>query len=157
MPIVERPSHFGDSVLDRGPRAPDSPRMSKGYDEHQGRLRSLASFGKDLARRARSKCELCEAAGVPLTTFEVAPTTNPPEFAHLILVCEVCAEGLAKEKFPEPSRWRCLNNTVWSETPAVQVAAVRILRALAKTEPWASDLLESVYLEPEVTEWADKG
>jgi protein PhnA len=131
--------------------------MSKGYNEHQGRLRSLASFGKDLARRARSKCELCETGGVPLTTFEVAPVTNPPEFAHLILVCEHCAECLAKEKYPETERWRCLNNTIWSETPAVQVAAARILREIAKTEPWATDLLESAYLEPEVKAWADEG
>ena len=97
--------------------------MSKGYNEHQGRLRSLAAFGKDLARRARSKCELCEAGGVPLTTFEVAPVSDPPEFGNLVLICEVCAECLAKESFPEPARWHCLNNTVWSETPAVQVAA----------------------------------
>jgi len=130
--------------------------MSKGYNEHQGRLRSLASFGKDLARRARSKCELCEAAGIPLTTFEVAPVTNPPEFGHLILVCATCADCLARNRYPEPARWRCLNNTVWRETPAIQVAAVRILRALAKTEPWATDLLESVYLEPEVQAWADE-
>ena len=129
--------------------------MSKGFNEHQGRLRSLASFGKDLARRARSKCELCETSGVPLKTFEVAPVTNPPEFEHLILVCEVCAECLKKVAYSEPARWHCLNNTVWSETPAVQVVAVRILRELAKTEPWATDLLESVYLEPEVKAWVE--
>ena len=130
--------------------------MSRGYNEHQERQRSLASFGKDLARRARSKCELCEAGGVPLTTFEVAPVTNPPEFEHLILVCEACSECLKKGTYPEPARWRCLNNTVWSETPAVQVVAARILRALAKSEPWAADLLESAYLEPEVKAWADE-
>ncbi len=37
---------------------------------------TLSSFGKDLARRARSKCELCESAGVPLSVFESAARAN---------------------------------------------------------------------------------
>ena len=41
--------------------------MAKGLLKHQERKSALSLLGKDLARRARSKCELCEASGVPLT------------------------------------------------------------------------------------------
>ena len=34
--------------------------------------------------------------------------------------------------------------------------AVRILRHLAPTQPWAQGLLQEAYLDPEVEEWADQ-
>ena len=40
--------------------------MAKGYEIHQARAAALQALGKDLARRAKSKCELTGAAGVPL-------------------------------------------------------------------------------------------
>ena len=47
--------------------------MAKGLDKHRERLEALALFGKDLTRRAGSKCELCETAGVKLQIHEVPP------------------------------------------------------------------------------------
>jgi len=46
----------------------------------------------------------------------------------------------------QPERWRCLNNSVWNETPAIQAAAVMILRRLESEHPWAGELLEQVFL-----------
>jgi protein PhnA len=38
--------------------------------------------------------------------------------------------------------------------PAVQVVAWRMLSELSKREDWAREVLEEVYLDPEVEAWA---
>ncbi|MCK4564036.1 MAG: phnA protein, partial [Verrucomicrobia bacterium] len=66
-----------------------------------------------------------------------------------------CHKQIANPKKMVPSHWRCLNHSLWSEVPAVQVMAVRMLRRLAKADHrWAIELLEHAYLEPELDEWA---
>lgn len=132
--------------------------MAKGRDKHQERLQALSLFGKDLARRASSKCELCEAAGVKLQTVEVAPVPKQPDFDHCLLACDDCREQLLiAEKSPkriDSNHWRCLNTAVWSELPMVQVSAVLLLKQIANSgEDWAADLLEQCYLTPEVEDW----
>ncbi len=127
--------------------------MSKGYQQHKERLQIVASFGRDLARRSGSKCELCGAAGVKLLTYEVPPVPDEPEFDHCLFACETCATQIENPKRMEADHWRCLYDTAWSDIPAVQVTAVRLLRQLAEQEPWASDLLEQLYLSPAVEEW----
>jgi protein PhnA len=42
---------------------------------------------------------------------------------------------------------------MWSQVPAVQVLAWRQLKRLS-VEPWAQDLLDMLYLEPELEAWA---
>lgn len=126
--------------------------MAKGLDKHRQRQGALSAFGKDLARRAKSQCELCGAAGTKLVTHEVPPVGSEPEFNHCILVCETCKEQLDNPKRMQPDHWRCLNTAVWSEVPAVQVMAVATLKRLAAL-PWASELQEQLYLSPEVDEW----
>ena len=44
-------------------------------------------------------------------------------------------------------------NTVWSEIPAIQVASVRVLKSLEDDQPWAREVLEQVFLEPEIETW----
>ena len=46
---------------------------------------------------------------------------------------------------------------MWSTEPAVQVLAWRTLKKLAAEQTWAQDLLDMLYLEPEVQEWAEIG
>ena len=47
-------------------------------------------------------------------------------------------------------------SSMWSEVPAVQVLAWRKLNEL-RTEPWAAEALDMLYLEPEVQAWAEAG
>ena len=129
--------------------------MAKGLDKHRARLDALNTFGKDLARRAKSQCELCGAAGTKLQIHEVPPVASEPEFDHCILLCESCKEQLDNPKRMDPDHWRCLNSAVWSEVPAVQVMAVSTLRRLSD-QPWAGELEEQLYLSPEVEEWLGK-
>jgi len=120
--------------------------MAKGYEQHQQRSRALSMFGKDLTRRAHSRCELCEAGGQSLQNSELPPVPAEPAFERCLFVCDQCSRELEGAPIANPERWRCLNNTVWSEIPAVQAAAVLILRRLAGATPWAGELLDQVYL-----------
>ena len=129
--------------------------MAKGLDQFKQRQEALNRFGKDLARRAKSRCELCDVDGVKLVTHEVEPVPNEPDFDHCILVCNTCKEQLDNPKRIDPNHWRCLNTCVWSEIPAVQVTAVRMLDSL-NDQPWAGDLKEQLYLSPEVETWINK-
>ncbi|MEM7013394.1 MAG: phnA protein [Verrucomicrobiota bacterium] len=133
-----------------------SGRMAKGYDANQERLQALSMLGKDLARRAKSKCEVCEAAGVSLKPYEIPPAPKEPDLEKTILVCERCESALTnpKTKF-NGEEWRALANTIWTETPAAQVAIVRLLKRIAETSDWAREALDEAYLDTEVEEWVN--
>lgn len=94
-----------------------------------------------------SLCVLCATEGA-------SPTALPPG-DDTALLCPVCAAALAGDLAPDP-RWRCLSDAIWSEDPAAQIAAWRLLAALAN-EPWAADLLATVWLDPEVLARAHAG
>lgn len=129
--------------------------MAKGYELHQARMLALQGLGKDLARRAKSKCEITGAAGVPLIPYEVPPVGEFPDIDRTLLVSEACMEALDHPQQMAGRGWQCLVEAVWSEQPAVQVVAWRMLRELAKREDWAREALEMVLLEPDVAAWAD--
>ncbi|MDN3721741.1 alkylphosphonate utilization protein [Roseibium salinum] len=56
----------------------------------------------------------------------------------------------------DPNHWHCLNDAAWSQVPAVQVTAYRLL-ARMPDESWARELLDMLYLEDEVLAWAKAG
>ncbi len=128
--------------------------MGNGYDTHQQRLASLQAIGKDLARRAKSKCELTGAAGVRLLPYEVPPVAAEPDLERTLLVCEACHQVLEHPKKLAGRGWQCLAEVVWSDFPAVQVVAWRMLHELAKREDWAREALDGVFLDDEVETWA---
>lgn len=129
--------------------------MAKGFEANRYHQEALARLGKPLARRAGSRCELCEAGGIPLAPFEVPPAPEEPDLDHTIFACEECSRGLSRpDRLAPAPRWRPLAETAWSGVPAVQVCAVRLLRALAsKGESWAADALDQLQLEPEIEAW----
>jgi protein PhnA len=128
--------------------------MGKGYETHQARVVALQGLGKDLARRAKSKCELTGAAGVPLRPYEVPPVADEPDIERTLLISAACYEVLEHPKRLKGREWQCLAEVVWSEMPAVQVVAWRMLNHLAKSEDWAREVTEEVFLDEEVDEWA---
>ena len=130
--------------------------MAKGLQKHQERQSALGLLGKNLARRARSKCELCEASGVPLTIYEVAPVPVEPDIEHCLMTCDTCRGQLENPGRIQPDHWRCLTKSIWSEVPAVQVLSLRWLRQFAGQHQWAADTLEIAFLSPEIEEWANK-
>ena len=128
--------------------------MGKGYELHQARVLALQGLGKDLARRAKSKCELTGAAGVPLRPYEVPPVGEEPDIDRTLLVSETCLDVLEHPARLKGREWQILAETVWSEQPATQVVAWRMLSHLAKAEEWAREVIEEVFLDDEVEDWA---
>ena len=115
----------------------------------------LSRFAKDLVRRSRSHCELCDKNGVKLEVYELLPLEEDPSSAGCVFICDGCRKQIDEPRKMIPSYWRCLNNALYSEVPAVQVLSVRLLRRLAKTDHhWAKELLEHAYLEPDLEEWS---
>ncbi|WP_076588756.1 PhnA domain-containing protein [Vibrio ostreicida] len=102
-----------------------------------------------LLERCQSQCELC-SADAPLTAFTVPPH-NHVTVDHAIMVCEQCLSEI--EKPQDINHWRCLNDSMWSPLPAVQVTAWRQLTRL-NSESWAQDLLDMMYMEEDTKNWA---
>ncbi len=111
-------------------------------------------FEKELIERSGEKCELCSSTE-GLTSYEVAPAQNNNSDDY-ILVCEKCNEQLLDSDKIVPVHWHCLNDSMWSTTPAVQVVAWRVLNQI-KSEGWPQDLLDMLYLDDETLAWAKAG
>lgn len=109
------------------------------------------SIDKKLAERSGEKCELCTATS-NLSAYIVAPG-NPKNTDENIVVCGTCLEQITEEKSMDANHWRCLNESMWSEVPAVQVVAWRMLNRL-KAEGWPQDLLDMMYLDDDNLKWA---
>lgn len=128
--------------------------MARGFDQHQARQAQLQALGKELARRAKSKCELTGEAGVPLHTYEVPPVPAEPDIDHCLLVSPACRVALENPKTLAGQQWRPLAETIWAELPAAQVVAWRMLSVLARNEDWARETLENSALDPDTEDWA---
>ncbi|WP_026836576.1 PhnA domain-containing protein [Gillisia sp. JM1] len=109
------------------------------------------STEQELFQRSGSKCELCGATEDP-QIYEV-PESPTKGTDSAILACYTCKEQLEDPEKVEANHWRCLNDSMWSTIPAVQVVAWRMLTKL-KNEGWPQDLLDMMYMEEDVKEWA---
>lgn len=92
-------------------------------------------------------CALC-SADAALAALSVR---GGPDGAEA-MTCSTCRDQIAGEL--EPEHWRCLASSMWSEEPAVQVLAARLLKRLAG-EGWARDLSEQLWLDDEMRAWVD--
>ncbi len=112
------------------------------------------SLYENLLGRSHSKCELCSDTK-NLSLYEIPPTNKIDENTSLI-VCQTCKEQIENPATIETNHWRCLNDSMWSEFQPVQVMAFRMLSQL-RTEAWAQDLLEQLYLDDSILDWAKAG
>lgn len=106
---------------------------------------------EDLQARSGGKCELC-AATANLKVYEVPPKSTGGVDGSL-LGCETCIGQIENPDIMVANHWRCLNDSMWSEHPAVQVVAWRMLSRL-KSEGWPQDLLDMMYLDDKHLNWA---
>jgi len=109
------------------------------------------STEQTLMQRSNSICELC-GSDHGLTVYNIPPNSDASA-DQSILVCETCSEQINDPSKMDANHWRCLNDSMWNQEPAVQVMAWRLLTQL-NTEMWAQDLLEMLYLEDDVKLWA---
>lgn len=132
--------------------------MAKGREEHEAKVAHLNSFGRELARRSKSKCELCEKAGEKLGIFVLPPEPKVPDIDRCLLLCESCRDQAGEVKrFKAGEHWRVLVKTAWSPVPMAQVLAVRLLRRQANSQPWAREALDLLYLDDEIEELVTEG
>lgn len=106
---------------------------------------------QELQERSGNACELCHSTE-KLTVYEAKPDSITT-LENAFLICEKCLKQVNKTEELQPSHWTVLSETMWSEVPAVQVVAWRMLNRL-KNEAWAQDNLDILYLDDETLEWA---
>ena len=104
----------------------------------------------ELRERSGSTCELCGATD-GLVKYDVEPKED-----EAILVCQTCDHQLNNPEEVDPNHWRCLNDSMWSPVPAVQVVAWRMLNQL-RSEGWPVELLDMMYMDEETLAWAKAG
>ncbi len=109
------------------------------------------SIETEILARSNSNCELC-GANDKLMIFNVLPSVGRgmDEKIHL---CSTCLDQIDNPENTDPNHWRCLNDSMWSAVPGVQVVAWRMLNRLAN-QGWPKDLLDMLYLDDETRDWA---
>lgn len=110
------------------------------------------SIEKDLAKRSNEACELCTAQG-ELFAYEVTPVQHNGRIDDYVHICSTCKEQLENSDKIDANHWRCLNDSMWSTVPAVQVLAWRMLHRV-KSAGWSQDLLDILYLDDDTLNWA---
>lgn len=106
-----------------------------------------------LRARSESRCELCGAED-DLLVYGVPPDGDGVD--RSILICPTCRGQIERPESMDPNHWRCLNDSMWSQVPAVQVMAWRLLNRLS-AEGWPQELLDMLYLDDDTLAWARAG
>ncbi len=106
---------------------------------------------RELHKRSGSVCEL-SGETENLKVYEVPKSPRTGLDSH-ILISQTCLEQIENPEKMNPNHWRCLNDSMWSEIPAVQVMAWRMLSRL-KSEGWPQDLLDMLYIDEDTLSWA---
>jgi len=107
-----------------------------------------------LQTRSDSKCELCGVAD-NLTVYDVPPQSDGSA-ETCVLICDTCREQIDVPEKVDVHHWRVLCDSMWTQVPAVQVMAWRMLKRLG-SEAWAQDLLDMLYLDDATLAWAQAG
>ncbi len=112
------------------------------------------TISTELLERCESKCELC-GNSENVSGYTVPPKSND-NVENQIAICTTCLNQIDRSEEMNENHWRCLNDSIWSTIPAVQVMSYRMLNRLGASS-WAQDLLGMMYLEDQTMEWAQQG
>lgn len=86
------------------------------------------SLEQQLIARSNNTCELCNSTAT-LTIYTVPPTDQQTA-DNVIYICNTCLDQIEKREQLDAEHWKVLSETMWSEYPAVQVVAWRMLSRL---------------------------
>lgn len=123
-------------------------------------IKTTLTFGKTmpteqaLKTRSNNSCELCTSTET-LVVYPVPPTSDLSA-QQCIYLCQNCLSQIEGQSELDLNHWRCLNDSMWNQEPAVQVMSYRMLHKLS-SESWAQDALDMIYLEDDVKTWAEQG
>jgi hypothetical protein len=113
-------------------------------------------LGKDLTRRSKGRCELCDGR-TDVRPFELPPFPTDPDPDRALMACGRCRGWLeASEHAPgrvDPVEATFLSTAISSPLPAVRLAAARLLLACdALEDPWLQEALDRADVDPETRE-----
>jgi len=111
------------------------------------------ALNSQLQSRSNNSCELCSNETQELNAYAVPPKGNDSPDNEVVL-CNDCYNQISSADYTNTNHWRCLTGSIWSEVPAVQALSYKILGKL-NGETWATEAIESVYLDESVIEWAN--
>jgi protein PhnA len=108
---------------------------------------AVGVLGKDLTRRSRGMCEICESRDHPFP-FELPPFPDEPDPDRTVMACARCRRWLEGEAI-DPVEAYSLSAAIYSEEPAVKLAAARLLFSVTDLDdPWMQDALAAVQIDP---------
>jgi hypothetical protein len=119
--------------------------MAKGFDANRERQAAISGFGKALAKRAKFKCEWCEA-DEKLQPTDFDPAAEPSE-ATLAMLCEGCRALMGAKKV-SGNEVRKLSGAIWHPEPLVAEGAAAVLARSG--EDWARELVDESLLDDAV-------
>lgn len=105
------------------------------------------SVEEELKVRSGGVCELCKSSE-GLSVFEVAPSDESAQ--QCVYICSTCKEQIEDSSKMDEAHFNCLNDSMWSEVPAVVVLSYRVLKALGR-----EDLVDMIYMDDDTKKWAD--
>ena len=104
------------------------------------------SVKQELIERSNNQCEI-SGTTENLIEYRLKPSLSDSLETN-ILISQSCLSQLEGTSDLDANYLRCLNDSMWSEHKAVQIASWRLLQKLKhKGEGWAIDLLDMMYLE----------
>lgn len=106
-------------------------------------------MNQKLQDRNQGTCELCNT-NAATQAFIVSPKSGDV-IEHQVAICDTCSDKMNVDN--EGFYWRCLEGSIWSPEPSVQALSYRILYKY-KDENWASNLMASIDLGEDITNWA---
>lgn len=107
----------------------------------------VGSLGKELTRRSRGRCELCDSRDGN-RPFELVPFPEEPTMDRTLMACERCRRWLERGKV-DAIEASFLSSAVWSTESAVQLAAMRLLLLADDPDsPWLRDALDAAEVDP---------
>jgi protein PhnA len=112
------------------------------------------SIEQELRSRSPDLCELCGTRS-ETEAWQIPPSPDGTA-DQAVLLCTRCRAQVERSEPLDVEHWRSLVDTMWSELPAVQVMAWRMLRRV-RAEGWAADALDMLYLADDVRIWAEAG
>lgn len=107
-----------------------------------------------LAKRSNNQCEICQSTG-PLSAYYVPQSPDKTANSH-VYICKVCMANIEARGNCDVQHFRCLTNSMWSTTPAVQVMSYRLLHKCL-TQAWAQDAIDMFYAPDDILQWAQSG
>jgi len=110
------------------------------------------AINTELKNRSNNACELCLKQDNQLHAYTIPPKSDALA-ANQAVLCTECFDQVKEQNYSNSHYWRFLEGSIWSEVPAVQVLSYKILSKIT-AESWASDAMESVYMDEENLAWA---